>query len=172
MPKKNVGTAQKKWIFDTVALSNFLLCEAEWLLEKRYCQKGVISSQVFTEIEQGIAKGYPLNHIENFLLNSQFSIEEMDQNTRQIFTNHLNHLGSGEASCIAIASNKKYIVVTDDKKARITCQELKLPVTGTVGILKACCIDKLISPNEADEILDKMIANGFYSPLKSVSCLM
>lgn len=171
MPKTGAN-AQKRWIFDTVALSNFLLCKAENVLIKRYQNRGSISVQVFTEIEQGIAKGYPLAQIDNFLEQATFTVEMLKQDERPLFTNHLTYLGAGEASCIAMAEKRGYIVVTDDKKVRLTCKELGVPVTGTIGILRACCLDQQLSVTEADEILNNMIANGFFSPVQSISCLI
>jgi hypothetical protein len=49
---------EKKWVFDTVALSNFLLSEALFILEKRYCKCGFITWQVYDEVSAGISE-YP-----------------------------------------------------------------------------------------------------------------
>jgi predicted nucleic acid-binding protein len=45
---------------------------------------------------------------------------------------------------------------------------MKIPVTGTVGILKASALDGHISLAQADESLRKMIEAGFYSPVRSI----
>ncbi len=45
---------------------------------------------------------------------------------------------------------------------------MKIPVTGTVGILKASALDGYISLAQADESLRKMIEAGFYSPVRSI----
>ena len=47
-----------------------------------------------------------------------------------------------------------------------------MPVTGTIGILKACCRKTTISPEEADRILDAMVAHGFYSPVRRTSAIL
>ncbi len=81
----------------------------------------------------------------------------------------LRNLGSGEASCIAAAEKRGGIVVTDDRLARNMCKERDIPVTGTIGILKAAYIDTVLHLNEADAMLKKMIDFGFYSPMQRIS---
>jgi predicted nucleic acid-binding protein len=61
------------------------------------------------------------------------------------------------------------IVVTDDRSARQQCNHSHIPFTGTIGILKACVRDGVIELNQADIYLDKMIKQGFYSPVRSIS---
>jgi predicted nucleic acid-binding protein len=46
---------------------------------------------------------------------------------------------------------------------------MKIPVTGTVGILKASVLDGQIPLARADDILQKMIAAGFYSPIRNIA---
>jgi predicted nucleic acid-binding protein len=45
-------------------------------------------------------------------------------------------------------------------------------VTGTIGVLKACVQDQQLVLEDADIILEKMIAEGFYSPVKSIAHIM
>ena len=37
---------EKHWIFDTVALSNFLLSDATFILENRYRKRGLVTRQI------------------------------------------------------------------------------------------------------------------------------
>ena len=60
-------------------------------------------------------------------------------------------------------------VVTDDRAARKQCSLMKIPFTGTVGILKASILDEQLKLAQADDILGKMIDRGFYSPVRSIS---
>jgi len=59
-----------------------------------------------------------------------------------------------------------------DERARQCCNELDIPFTGTIGILKACCIDATRSPEEADAILQSMINTGYYSSVQNISDLL
>lgn len=66
------------------------------------------------------------------------------------------------------AHNHNGVVVTDDQAARNQCKRINIPVTGTIGILKACALNTLVTIEEADDILRKMMLAGFYSPVKSM----
>ena len=46
---------------------------------------------------------------------------------------------------------------------------MKIPVTGTIGILKASVLGGHLKLDQADKILSKMTAAGFYSPLRSIA---
>jgi len=74
-----------------------------------------------------------------------------------------------ERPCIAYAKERTAIVVTDDRTARKQCSLIKISVTGTVGILKASVLDGQILLDRADDILQKMIAAGFYSPIRNIA---
>ena len=89
-----------------------------------------------------------------------------------LFTLLLQSLGSGEASVIAVAKSRGGIVVTDDRAARISSEELGLQFTGTIGILLRLCKESVLTPEAADEILKKMIKKGFYSPVTQISALL
>ncbi len=78
-------------------------------------------------------------------------------------------LGRGEASCIASARKRDWIVATDDRAARKQCLALNVAVTGTIGILKASVRDNSLSSEQADKTLAAMVKAGFYSPVKSIT---
>jgi len=80
----------------------------------------------------------------------------------------LSFLGLGKASTFVYARNHNCVVVTDDQAARNQCKHFKIPVTGTIGILKACVLNTLVTIEEAGDILRKMMLAGFYSPVKSM----
>jgi len=63
-------------------------------------------------------------------------------------------------------------VVSDDRAARDACTERRLKKTGTIGILKTCCLDSTLSLQEADEVLQEMVAAGFYAPVSRISDIL
>ena len=132
---------EKKWVFDTVALSNFLLSDSIFILEERYCKHGIITSEVYNEISVGIAEYQGLKHIETLIDQRIFKLVSLSRSEHRIFLGLIRHLGKGEASCIAVAKEQSAIVVTDDRSARKQCQQMRIPFTGTVGILKASVLD-------------------------------
>jgi predicted nucleic acid-binding protein len=77
-------------------------------------------------------------------------------------------LGWGEASSIAVAKVRGLIFACDDKVARREASLLGVRLTGTLGILKKALRKKILSLKEADQILNTMIAHGFYSPVRSI----
>ena len=159
---------ERKWVFDTVSLSNFLLSESIFILENRYRRKAIITSQVYDEISTGISKYPKLKLIDGLVQNRLFKLCNLTGTEREIYSELIGHLGKGEASCIAIAKEQSAIVVTDDRTARRQCSQMDILVTGTVGILKASLLDGHINMNQANDILQKMIKCGFYSPVRRI----
>jgi len=160
---------EKKWVFDTVVLSNFLLSEALFILEKRYRQCGFITWQVYDDVAAGIAEFPKLKLIDKLIEDKTFKLLALSLSQHKDFRELIGHLGKGEASCIAFAKDQRAAIVTDDRAARNRCALMKIPFTGTVGILKASLLDGHLSLPRADEILSKMIAAGFYSPIRSLA---
>lgn len=159
-----------KFIFDTVSISNFCLADSLHLIEYRYKGKAFISTEVYGEILDGVSSGcQELNSIEEIIRNKAMGILVMDGKEYETYRSFLSNLGKGEASCIAIAKKRNMTVVTDDRAARNRCIEFKVRFTGSIGIIKASVKDGFISLLEADLILSKMIAAGFYSPINNIS---
>lgn len=160
---------EKGWYFDTVSLSNFLFSKSDGLLKIRYHNRAFITGEVYGEICAGFVKYPVLRKIETLLSNKIFTLVPLPGQARQLYSNLIIHLGKGEASCIAVAEALKGIVVTDDRSARQQCRHSHVPFTGTIGILKACVINGTTNLNQADIYLGRMIKQGFYSPVRSIS---
>ena len=136
---------EKKWVFDTVALSNFLLSDSIFILLERYRKRGVITWQVYDEISAGIAEYPELKQFDKLIEDKTFKLVSLSRKEYQHFLQLIGHLGKGEASCIALAKEQAAIVVTNDRTARKQCSLMNIPFTGTVGILKAAVLDGSIS---------------------------
>ena len=74
-------------------------------------------------------------------------------------------LGLGERSCLAVAINRGCSISTDDKPARRAAQRYGIQLMGTIGILQTCVKRRLVSDTEAQTVLEKMMAAGYYSPV-------
>jgi predicted nucleic acid-binding protein len=159
----------RKWVFDTVALSNFLLSEAIFILRERYRKRGFITWQVYDELSAGIWEYPKLKLIEDLIEDKTFKLVALSISQRKVPQGLIEHLGKGEASCIAFAKGEDATVVTDDRTARKQCSLMKIPFTGTVGILKASVVDGHLSLASANEILSKMMEAGFYSPIRNLA---
>jgi len=77
-------------------------------------------------------------------------------------------LGAGEAATIAAAAQRGWSVALDDKTARrLASIELgKHRLTGTIGILVNAIEIGCVSRTTAQERLDAMIGNGYWSPVR------
>ena len=160
--------------FDTVTLSNFALSGAFDLLLDRYGRSLRVTEQVRAELAAGRIRGYSeLAVVERALASGAIvPIEPMTMPESELFVEHLPTLGSGEASCVALAFHRGGIVATDDRAARSCCVERGIPVTGSIGILKALCIDRAITPEDTDAILARIVDTGFYSPVRRITDLL
>ena len=160
---------EKVWIFDTVSLSNFLLSDSMSILSKRYRRCGLITWEVYNELSAGFADYQNLKQVDKLIDDRVYRLVSLSREEHRHFQHLIGHLGKGEASCIAFAKERMAIVVTDDRTARKQCSLMKIPVTGTIGILKASVLDGQIPLNRANDILQKMIAGGFYSPIRNIA---
>ncbi len=159
----------KNWIFDTVALSNFLLSDSIFILENRYRSQGLITWEIYDEISAGMVEYPKLKQIDRLIDNETIKLVSISRQEHEHFRELIDHLGKGEASCIAYAKERNVIVVTDDRTARKQCSQMNIPLTGTIGILKASVLDGHLNLDQADKVLSKMIDAGFYSPLRSIA---
>ncbi len=76
-------------------------------------------------------------------------------------------LGPGEISVICLVkelvrqqSYEHVIAVSDDKKARNTCERLQIECTGTLGIVELLKISKIISKEQAIQFISNIFSNS------------
>lgn len=162
------------FFFDTVVPSNFALPGKLDLLVERYGRRARITSEVLTEVIEGVVAGYPaLRAVEVALEGRKVSdAGTLTAEERRIYRELLRTLAPGEASCIACAKVRNGTVVTDDRAARGCCGERDVPVTGTIGILKACVQDGTLAAERGDAMLQSMIDAGYFSPVRRISDLL
>ena len=154
------------WFFDSVTLSNFALVGRVDILADRYRARGFVTTQVIDGLMRGVAAGHtPLADCLGLLDRGVFRAVTLDPRERASFQQLVGHLGAGEAGTIAAALHRRGIAVTDDLAARRTCAEMDVRVTGSIGILQAAIRDRTLSHTEANDVLRRMIAAGFHSPV-------
>ncbi len=160
--------------FDTVTLSNFALAQRLDILTARYGTRAKVTREILDEVSDGLVAGYTaLAQIERAVGARQLGLAApLTMDERALYRHLIQRLAPGEASCIASAKLRGGIVVTDDRAARDCCSEQGVRFTGTIGILKACCVDKTLSLPDADAILDAMIAAGYHAPVRRISDLV
>lgn len=163
-----------RYYLDTVTLSNFALSGRIDVLVARYGRRAIVPQQVLDEIADGIVTGYSdLRGVEAAVASGEFSSAEgFSAEEREFYRNLLRTLSPGEASCVTLARTRGGVVVTDDRTARRCCFDSGVPVTGTIGILKACAVDGTLSRQEADDVLQAMADAGYYSPVRRISAIV
>ena len=158
------------WFFDSVTLSNFALAGGLHVLVVRYRRRGFVVTQVVDELTRGVAAGYGslvgcLDLVDQGILKTV----SLDRSERNTYRQLVAHLGVGEAGTIAAAHRRQGVVVTDDLAARRTCADMRIAVTGTIGILRASVSDGDLLLTDANDMLRGMIEAGFYSPIDRIT---
>ena len=81
-------------------------------------------------------------------------------------------LGKGESSCLSLATTRNLKMLTDDLDARRLAQRKGIPVSGTIGVLIAAVRGGIISFDEGNLMLSKMIDKGYFSPFDKLNELL
>ena len=157
----------------TVVLSNYALADALALLIRRYEGQAVVTTEVLAEVASGILVGYDsLSGVDHMVRRGTFQSVSLTEVERARLPELRRSLGLGEASCLAYATGRDAVVVTDDRVARQTCERGKIRCTGTIGILPAACRDADLSMVEVQQVLDRMKGAGYYCPINRLADLL
>ncbi|MBI1811453.1 MAG: DUF3368 domain-containing protein [Nitrospirae bacterium] len=161
-------------LFDCCVLSNFALSDSFHVIKKLYVNSSYATNFVMAENLRGILGGH------NKLVRVNEAIKEgwlkeialKGEKEKALFETLSVSLGFGEASSIAAAKTRGYVFACDDRAARREADLLGVKLTGTIGIIIKAVKKKALSGHEVDVILNRMIANGFYSPVKSIKDIL
>jgi predicted nucleic acid-binding protein len=146
-------------VIDTTVLSNFLQAGCVELLQ-RLPTVVYACPAVLAEIEQGIRLGKIPPAALEWLLVATLTAGETAQAARLP-----TRLGLGEAESIAVAHERGWWLATDDRDARRVAAQLRVTITGTVGVLVYCVNSRLVSLEHANELLTRMVSMGYYAPV-------
>ncbi|MEM1605311.1 MAG: hypothetical protein QXW41_03620 [Fervidicoccaceae archaeon] len=113
------------------------------------------------------------SRVREELKRSSISIDQYNEayqvmvfNANDMEINLPQGLGEGEKEAILIALSlmklSNVIVITDDKKARKTCEKLKINVLGTLGLVELLKKHKIISRKEALALIQKIPNTSLY----------
>jgi predicted nucleic acid-binding protein len=100
---------------------------------------------------------------------SWISVLHLGETERETYERLRVRLNAGEAACLALAVSQGYRVFTDDRDAREMAMQMQVPVSGTLGVLVRLIDQEHISLQEADDLLNRMVAVGYRSPISSLS---
>jgi len=150
-------------LLDNTVLSNFSLVRRPDLVRAAFVEQVGTTEQAFHEMQDGIAIGRIPACDWGWL--SRLALTPVEQARFEVFQ---EHMGIGEASCLAMAKERGHKLATDDKDARRLARQLGIPLTGTVGILAILVKQGLISLADGDRFLNDMVASGYRSPLETL----
>ena len=164
-------------ITNTTVLSNFSSIGQLDLLHQLY---GIvyIPTEVYEEIQAGLEEGYlfytgidhriyPLAKEGWIRLTSMVGEEEL-----HFFSRLPSGLHHGEASCLAIAKHRGWMLLSDDRAARDEAARLGIRVSGSVGCLVLAVERSACSLEQANTWLDRMIQQGYWSPVSDLTRLL
>jgi len=161
---------QQKVIADNTVLSNFASVDRLDLLEKVFGEI-YITLEVYAEVDNGIKKGYLFQKQTKQIVDSGYwiHITSLKKKELNLYEELAKIVDFGEASCLAIAKERKWLFLTDDDKARTISKTNNIQLSGTVGVIRSAVIRNLIHLFEAEQIHQVMIKNGYYSPIKLIA---
>ncbi|MGD8792409.1 MAG: DUF3368 domain-containing protein [Anaerolineae bacterium] len=150
-------------LLDNTVLSNFSIVQHPELVRAAFVEQVGTTDQAFQEMVEGTIVGKIPTCDWDWLARVELTPEEQAH-----FEVFYEHLGAGEASCLAAAKGRGYRLATDDKDARRLARQLGISLTGTIGILAISVKQSQITLEEGDRFLQEMIAAGYRSPLATL----
>lgn len=164
-------------IANTTVISNFASVGQIDLLRQLYGTL-FISTEVYREVQAGLDEGYRFyESIDNLAhpfaadgwirLTSITGEEEL-----RVFSKLPSPLPPGKASCIAIARQRDWLILTDDLAARIQAHQLGVRLSGSIGCLVLAVERGLYQLEQANTWLQQMIRQGYRSPVGDLSPLL
>lgn len=154
-------------LIDNTVLSNFALIRHPTAIQYAFSEPICTTEQVFQELKQGMK----LQHLPKFSW-EWLEVIEMTEVEATQFTQLQRQLDKGEASCLAVASQRQWKIATDDKDARKWAIRLQIPHTGTLGILGVLVVKNYIGLDEGNTWLASMIEAGYRSPMSTLDELV
>jgi len=154
-------------IVDTTVLSNFAAAQRLDLLPLLW-NEIYIAYPVFEEIRKGVEDGYEfLRSVEKitYPLHPDGWLKIVfleDPREVELLAKLPNKLHFGEAVSIAIAAVRGWMLLTDDRAARLHATQMKVQISGTLGILASLVRRGFLSVSEANDILRCMVVCARY----------
>ena len=160
-------------ISNTTVLSNFAGIGQLDLLRQLYSRLR-ISTNVHAEVVEGLEGRYRFYEAVEHVLDPpntgswlQLVGLEPEQELRY-FRECPTHLHAGEASCIAIARHRGWLLLTDDRAARREAARHGIRLSGTLGCLLLCAERNVCTLDQANSWLQLMIQQRYRSPVRDL----
>lgn len=143
-------------VINNTTLSNFSRVNRLDILQRLF-GKVYITYEVREEVLRGLERGYVFleNAATQIRVGADAWLELVgfeSSQEEQSFREYAATLGYGEASCLALARHRGWLVVTDDRAARRTLRRDGGLFSGTLGVLKLALESRLVTLEEANSL--------------------
>jgi len=130
---------------------------------KKCFGKVIIPKTVYIEIIKGKNSPETIS-LEDAIKNKWIIVEKV---TKNILVT--DKIGQGEKEAISLASKYKKILLMDDDSARKYASILNVEVHGTLYVIYLAVVKGIINKEEAKNIVERMIVDGFYISIEIYS---
>ena len=154
-------------LIDNTVLSNFALIRQPEYIRTAFLENVAATVEVFHELELGMQLQRLPQCDWTWLTLISLTDAEKARCQELMF-----HLDKGEASCLAVAIQRKWKLATDDRDARQWAIRLSVPHTGTLGILAALVKGNHITLFQGNLWLKTMLDAGYRSPISTLDQLL
>jgi predicted nucleic acid-binding protein len=156
-------------IVNNTTLSNLAFVNSLELL-KRVFERVYLTPEVYEEVENGIYLGRSYLECIQLAIDAQdwLLMTKLERREIELYNQLKEKVDIGEASCLSIAIGRKWLFITDDRRARKIAERNNIKLSGTLGVLKLAVSQKLISKDEGNSLLWTMIQNGYYSTISEL----
>jgi predicted nucleic acid-binding protein len=150
-------------IVNNTVLSNLANVRRSDLLRRLFDPEVVAPGEVLTELKAGERLHRIPEGQWSWLRQVQLTSGE-----RALAARLRRTVDAGEAACLAVASARNWMFLTDDRDARRLAQLMVIPISGTLGILQASVDEEYLDLALADQLLTEMVEAGYRSPVRSL----
>ena len=154
-------------LLDNTVLTNLALVHRMDLVFQLWPEQVCTTPEVLVEYENAVKAGVVLEHAWKALPTVELTDEEATAAAA-----YSSRLGKGERSCLSVAHARGGLFISDDADARLQAHKLGIPVSGTLGILVLAVRRKVLILDDANVLLEAMVAAGYRSPVNKVDGLL
>ena len=164
-------------ITNTTVLSNFAAIGQLDLLRQLYGAV-YIPTEVYEEVQAGLEEGYRFyagmdQLIHPFVEKGWIRLTSVTGEQELRLLGELpRRLHRGEAACIAVARNRRWMLLTDDLAARKEATRQGVRKSGSVGCLVLAVERGLCTLEQANSWLEDMIQHNYRSPVTDLTLLL
>lgn len=152
--------------FDSSVLINFCAVRRLDLLVAACSRPRYVLVDVLEELEPDCRR-----QVDELLARNDLALATLQgRDELERWATYTLRLDAGEAATLAAAAGRGWSIAVDERAARrIAARDLGTDrVTGTVGILRAAVAQDHITIDEGDQLLQLMIDDGYWSPVRSL----